>query len=220
MEVAGFTYFALKALGFKVDRIVANALMNRPMENRPPTHLLLVVTVENRTFLVDPSFGYNMLRYPLEVNFKETQEVSLTHYEKYQLECHSDYYQLNMWVKDSWFSLHRFDRPLHPMSDEEVNDCHKFLLETPMRIFIRDLYLTFGRITENGRVGFHYEPHNPEFTAFKMLVEEDKTTKTFYKDYETLQAEIKEMAGIELPPFDRLKASDKTKLENAKTLAS
>ncbi len=208
-ETSELMYHALNHLGFNVIRVPGYTLNN--MEHNPlmpPIHNVLIAKLDGRQFLIDIGFGYSGMRYPMEFTFEKDEEVALTPYEKYKLVCNEDHYILCMWIKEEWFKLYRFDRPIKVIDDIITAENYKALFESPIDIAIRDKYIKIGKMTNEGRVGFHYEPRAKPFLAWRMDTKKEKVTKTEIHDYKTLQENIKDTLDIDLPDQDMLKLDD------------
>jgi len=208
-ETSELMFHALTHMGFKVIRVpgwTLNNLEHNPL--MPPIHNVLIAKIDGRQFLIDIGFGYNGMRYPMEFNFEKTQELALTPYEKYQLICNEDHYIVCMWIKEEWFKLYRFDRPIKVIDNLVTAENYKSLFESPLEILIRDKYIKIGKMTDEGRIGFHYEPRVRPFLAFRMDTKKDKVTKTEINDYKTLQENLKDTLGLTLPDQDMLKLDD------------
>ena len=208
-ETSELMYHALTHLRFNVTRVPAFALNNldyNPL--MPPAHNILIAKVDERRFLIDVGYGYNSMRYPMEFAFDKTEEIALTPYEKYQLVCNEDHYVLSMWIKEKWFTLYRFYNPIKTIDDIMTVENYKSLFDSPIEIGIRDKFIKIGKLVEDGRIGFHYEPRTKPFYAFRMNIKRDAVINTVINDYKTLQEEIKDVLGITLPDQDMLKLDD------------
>jgi len=208
-ESSELMFHALTHLGFNVIRVPGFTLNNLELDPlMPPIHNVLVAKIDGRQFLIDIGFGYNGMRYPMEFTFEKTEELALTAYEKYQLVCNEDHYIMCMWIKGEWFKLYQFDRPVKVIDNSITAENYRLLFESPLDIAIRDKYIKIGKMTDEGRIGFHYEPRVRPFHAFRMDTKKDKVIKTEIHDYKTLQENIKETLGLVLPDQDMLKLDD------------
>jgi len=202
-------YQALIHMGFNVIRTPAFNLINAEYNPIPPSsHLVLIATIDRRQFFIDTGFGYNGVRYPLEFTFDKTEEIALNSYEKYKLICNEDHYVFCMLIKDQWFTLHRFSRPFNVIDDATNAENCRIVLETPHFLATRDKYIKIGKVKQEGRVGFHYEPKVRPFFAWRMDVNKEKTTKTEIHDYKTLQESVKNEVGVVLPDQELLRLDD------------
>ncbi len=202
-------YYALEHLGFNVSRVPAFTLNNveyNPLT--PSAHNVLIAEVDKRRFLIDIGFGYNAIRYPMEFAFDKTEEIEVSPYEKYKLMHSEDHYVLCMWIKDEWFQFYRFENPIKKIDDVITIENYHTLLESPLPIPIRDIALKVGKMTNEGRIGVHYEPKARPFSAFKIEIKKGKVTKTPIHDYDTLQEKVQEILGYTLPDQDLLRLSD------------
>jgi len=155
-------------------------------------------------------FGYNAIRYPLQFSFTKTEEIALCPNERYQLVCEPDEFQLRMLIKDTWVLFYRIKTPIKSMDDEEFVQHNEYFLSAPGIIPIRDVFLKIGKVTETGRIGFHFEPKKSPFYAFKAKTDayNGTTKKTFYEDFQSFQNAIKKSLGFEMPDITEFKTGE------------
>ncbi len=167
-ENSELLYHALLSLGFSIKRVSAFVLNNKPFdEATPSTHNISMVNCEKKFFLIDVGFGYNSLRYPLELDFNKTQESSIFINENYQVINTHHFIQLNVFQNDDWFSLYQFKKPLEFIDFNDTIKNYHALLNFNGCIPIRDSYIKAGLITPQGRECFHFEP-KPGSTPFSF----------------------------------------------------
>merc|ERR1719197_372867 len=71
----------------------------------------LVITIDDKHYLVDTGFGRRSPRYPLHVSFIQSEEIECCEGERYRLEVTPDVFTLfEQLADDSWFPLYAFPR--------------------------------------------------------------------------------------------------------------
>lgn len=199
-ETSELLYNALSVLGFDVKRIPAFPLNNKPFNPLiPSSHNILLVSINNKFFLIDVGYGNNSLRYPVEFSFERTEEQEVYPGEVYQLVCNDNYYQLNLKIKGEWASLYRFDRPLNFINSEQTIRNLQNTMACPERIPIRDVYVKISILTEDGRIGFYIEPKQPISSAYKLYIKTGKENKKLYNSYEEFTGDILRDIGLLIP---------------------
>lgn len=181
-ETSELLYHALSALKFNVRRTPAFILNNKPFnKDAASNHNVSIAIVENKFFLIDVGFGYNSLRYPLELNLNETYETSLFQNERYQLINAHDYLQLNIFQDNAWFSLYRINKPLEFIDFQNTLKNYHHLLDFKGFIPIRDSYIKAGVITSSGRECFHFEPRkeSPPYSFRTTITSKTEKTKRY-----------------------------------------
>ena len=199
-ETSELLFYALETLGFQVKRIPVFPLNNQPFNpDMPSTHNILIVSIEEKHFLVDVGYGYNSLRYPLELRFEPLQEMNMLANEYYQLIRTNEYYQLNLNIKNHWFSLYRFSISLQPIDKQQTDENCRMLLSLPPIVPVRDTYIKIGRLTNDGRIGFHYEPGHLTMLPYKLSIIGIEESRVEYQNAAILKEEIRREIGIEMP---------------------
>ena len=99
-------------------------------------------------------------RCPLKFNFNTTEEITISQGNRYKLEVQDGFYQLYMWMKDSWFLMYRFERDPTTRgpkaSDKETTlELCKMVHESPGFIPIRDKYVKVALQTSDSNLGMH-----------------------------------------------------------------
>lgn len=217
-ETSELLYYALQAIGFDARRVAAFPLNNKPFDPQmPSTHNTTVVSVENRFFLADVGYGYNSFRYPLELNLGTSVETTLFTGERYLLTEGADYYQINMWQDDSWFSLYRFSRPIQYIDHQKTVENYHRLLEYKGCVPIRDLYLKSGIVTDTGRSCFHFEPReDSSLYAYQTKVTYGKPSIQTYGQSSSFKKDLESQLKMRMHPLPstallRIGAADKLK---------
>ena len=86
-------YYVLVHIGFKVEfiEVDSNTIGEKWNPNRVTSHSVVLVTLDGKSYLLDPGCGFRGFRYPLEVDFsKEVNEVSLSSEENYKIVAYED----------------------------------------------------------------------------------------------------------------------------------
>ncbi|HXH30840.1 MAG TPA: arylamine N-acetyltransferase [Bacteriovoracaceae bacterium] len=108
----------LTQLGFKAKGLGARVLWNQPEGTRSRrSHMLLLIELERKFFVVDVGFGGLTLTRPLE--FLIGVEQSTTH-ETFKIEDTGGEYELRAKVNNEWKTLYRFDLQEQYLADYEV----------------------------------------------------------------------------------------------------
>ncbi|MBX3331722.1 MAG: arylamine N-acetyltransferase [Nitrospira sp.] len=108
----------LDALGFRVTGLAARVLWNMPEGAVPPrSHMLLLVDLDERRYVVDAGFGEVTLTCPLrlEINIEQT-----TPHEPFRLVQARDEFIEQVKIGDNWVSLYRFDLSEQFLPDYEM----------------------------------------------------------------------------------------------------
>jgi len=108
----------LESLGFRVVGLAARVLLNVPEGAvRPKTHVLLLVEVAGRTYVVDVGFGGQTPTAALRL---EPEIEQRTPHGSFRLIRAGDEFVLDSDVRGSWQSLYRFDLREQHLVDYEV----------------------------------------------------------------------------------------------------
>lgn len=125
----------LEALGFKVKGLAARVLWNMPEEVITPRgHMLLLVDIDDQSFIADVGFGGLTLTAPLLLEPTIEQE---TPHELFRLIRKEETFVLQAKVKEAWKSLYRFDLQEQFLPDYEVTNW--YLSNHPNSHFITGL---------------------------------------------------------------------------------
>ena len=94
----------------------------------------------------------------MKFNFNTTEEITISQGNRYKLEVEDGFYQLYMWMKDSWFLMYRFERDPKTRgpktSDKETTlELCKMVHESPGFIPIRDKYVKVALQTNDSNLG-------------------------------------------------------------------
>lgn len=144
---------SLKQLGYNIQfcaaRILVGAEINAPeVLAIPPTHLILLVIINEQRYLLDPGLGSSAPRAPilisgLDESILQDQDEFKFHYSDHSL------YILEKKTSQGWFRLMQTD--LKAISEETVEFNLLKLERHPSVISIRDTKTVVGIITESGR---------------------------------------------------------------------
>jgi arylamine N-acetyltransferase len=199
-QTSELLYHALREIQFDVKVIPAFPLNNKAFNpDVPSTHNILLIEIGEQSFLADVGYGYNSLRYPIKLKPDQSQEITLAPNEKYQLLCGEDYYQLNLDLKGSWFTLYRFDRPIQTINSERtLSNCNE-LLTYAGQIPIRDTYVKVSKLTNEGRIGFHLEPRAESIVAYKMVIKGSNEVKDPYTSIRDFADGVHQELGLTVP---------------------
>lgn len=127
-EVNGLFAMALTAIGF--EWYFAGA---RPMfypTRRPKTHMVVIVTIDEKNYLCDTGFGGYGIREPLEV--ADVNSV-VQNSDTFSLKLHDDEYVLHSLVEEEWASQYGF--ALTPQEWIEFSLANYFNATHPDTIF-------------------------------------------------------------------------------------
>jgi N-hydroxyarylamine O-acetyltransferase len=105
----------LETIGFQVAACEARVRMGRPGIN-PRTHMLLLVTLDGKTYLSDVGFGGDGLLEPISLDGKEYTQFLW----KYRVIQEGPLFVLQSKEQDKWIDLYAFSPDPHPAIDFEV----------------------------------------------------------------------------------------------------
>lgn len=135
----------LKFLGFKVKLQLGRVVWKREENSiAPPTHLLLIVDLEEITYLVDCGFGTATLTSPLVLNEIEPQQ---TPNGAFKISHKEDTYVLWSGKDDKWFPVYRFILENTEPIDLQISNW--YLSTYPESNFKKNLILS--KVDENAR---------------------------------------------------------------------
>lgn len=108
---------ALRAIGFKVKELAARVLWNLPGGAvTPRIHMLLLVDLDDQSYVVDVGFGGNTLTAPLVLRSRLEQA---TPHEPFQLIDAGDEFVAQAKIRGAWAKLYRFDLVEQLLPDHE-----------------------------------------------------------------------------------------------------
>ena len=163
-ESVELLFHALRYLKFDVQRVAAYPLNGHDFNpDVPSTHMVLAVTLDEKTYLVDPSYGYNSLRSPVLLSSEVGEYEWSDKGDRYRLRVSTEHMELDLHAKDAWFSLYRINQPVETLTAKQAQQACTRLITGHFPCPVRDLYLKFGVLTTKGRIGLQVHPHATPF---------------------------------------------------------
>ncbi len=171
-QTASLLHDVLSQLGYNVSFCAARIILGIPPNSPdvlalPPTHLVLMVKLDDRSYLLDPGLGSSAPLSPILI--PETE--SLINDNRFYFDKAENVFVLQRATRQNgWFNLMQTD--LKPLSQKEVS-LNLFKLQLhPTPIGIRDAKTLVGKITENGRKSLLWELQSD---IFKYICQEENT---------------------------------------------
>ncbi|SAK92871.1 N-hydroxyarylamine O-acetyltransferase [Caballeronia fortuita] len=126
----------LQTLGFRVRSFAGRVLWGREAADMPPrAHMLLLVDLDEGTFLTDVGFGGMTLSAPLAL---QTGLEQITPHGAFRLaDAEPSGYILEALVNGAWARVYRFD--LDPQYDADYEMANHFVSTYPQSIFVHNL---------------------------------------------------------------------------------
>ena len=125
----------LKTLGFAVTGLAARVLWNVPEGVvLPRTHMLLLIDIDGAPHVADVGFGGQTLTGPLRL---EPDVEQATPHEPFRLVRSGEQFVMQSKIRESWFSLYRFDLQEQLPPDYEVYNW--YVSTHPQSIFVNGL---------------------------------------------------------------------------------
>jgi N-hydroxyarylamine O-acetyltransferase len=189
----------LVSCGFQVDRHLArvfNAYEDKfdkvNVSEFPICHTFLMVTIEDKKFIVDTGMASNSFRAPLPFVFSEPQKNG---HDTYKIVQFGDQFRINLQLPNGWLTL--YESTCKPASINDVSDAYTDLFMTPGKMLVRDDMLLFGYVSETKRKRIVWEKNNSGF--FKSF-RADNTLKrdTKIQTLEEYTQLVKEKIGVDL----------------------
>jgi N-hydroxyarylamine O-acetyltransferase len=182
-QSTGVLFQALQSAGFNVYCSIAkilNGLLPDSSEAKliPATHLVLIVTIDNNKYLLDPSAGMNGHASPFLLSDSESiyEQNSF-----FKIKKTPNEYLLYRKVQDSWrLSLSSSFLP----SDKKLIATQLTKLKCyPITLGIRDSIILVGIATPTGGKTLLYDPKTKSFT-FKIICKENGDREDSFKDFD------------------------------------
>lgn len=131
--------YVLEALGFKVTNLSARVLWGQEADQplMPRTHMLLIVEIEDKDYLVDVGFGVMTPTVPLALNSQQPRETPL---ETFRLQQNDGLFLLQANLDNSWRNLYQFD--LQPQLPVDYEVSNWYVSTHPDSRFVNSLILT------------------------------------------------------------------------------
>ena len=125
----------LAAIGFSMTPLAARVIWNQDVSRpNPRTHMALLLRLGQHRFLCDVGFGAATLTAPLRFETGIEQE---TPHETYRIVESDALFELQMWSRDAWRGVYRFDlQPQDPVDYEAMNH---FVETHPGSVFLTTL---------------------------------------------------------------------------------
>lgn len=183
----------LQKLGFTVRGLAARVLWGEADESvTMRTHMLLLVTINGKSFIADTGFGGMTPTGPLrlEVNVEQT-----TPHEPFRLLRQEEEYVMETKIRNAWKPLYRFSLQAHYLTDYQV--FNYYLSTHPDSLFVKGLIA--ARPTSDSR----YTLQNNILTRHHL---DGSTQRSNLTSAQELQTVLRETFGISLPEDSGLKA--------------
>ena len=150
-------------------RVLMGASINAPeILAIPPTHLILVVTLDDKKFLLDPGMGSSAPRYPIPITDKN--DVIIQNNDEFKFYPTDNLYVLERKTTQGWLRLMQTD--LVPLSESKAQMNLLKLGFHPTPISIRDYKTVVGIITDHGRKSLIWDEQSNQL---KFSKQEGKT---------------------------------------------
>ncbi len=147
----------LRLLGFKVTPLAARVLWGAPEDAvRPRTHMLLRVDLEDGPYIADVGFGGATATGPLRLVPDIEQS---TPHEPFRLIRTDDEFRKQVWLRDHWKTLYRFN--LQPQLPPDYEIANWYVSTYPPSHFINDLVAARATADRrfallNGQLSIHH----------------------------------------------------------------
>ena len=163
---------ALCQLGFEVQAFAARVRWNQPSDlTTPISHMLLQVTIGNKSYLVDVGFGGVTLTAPIDLSLESAQETT---HETVKIVPLGHEVLLQVELNELSQDVYTFER--RPFLPQDYVAWNWFVSTSPQSIFTNSLMLCKpdegGRHVLNGSV-YKYYGKNGEFTSHQLSKVED-----------------------------------------------
>lgn len=168
-----FSYYLLKALGYKVVPVLARVMLCEPHIDFGDSHLILHVLVDNDWYVFDVGFGGTNSTFPLKLGIEGEEQVSIDGKEKrrvIELPISESFirprYCHQLLMGDQWSNMYSFTREeCRPM------DCYFgnwYICTNPTSIFVSGLLLS------RSHNDLKYNLNNRQFSIRNRDLETDK----------------------------------------------
>lgn len=177
----------LQALGYRVTGLAARVLWNRPADEIPARHhmLLLIDGLEGGPHIADVGFGGMTLTAPLRL---VPELVQATPHEPFRLTQAGDLFVLQALIAQEWRPLYSFDLQPQLLPDYQVWNWH--LCHHPDSVFVSNLMA--ARVTLDRRYGLF----NNKLSIHPLGGESQHTTLATAAE---LRGTLQHLFGITLP---------------------
>ena len=147
----------LRLLGFRVTPLAARVLWGAPEDAiRPRTHMLLRIDLEDGPYIADVGFGGATATGPLRLVPDIEQS---TPHEPFRLIRTDDEFRKQVWLRDHWKTLYRFN--LQPQLPPDYEIANWYVSTYPPSHFINDLVAARATADRrfallNGQLSIHH----------------------------------------------------------------
>ena len=120
-EQNGLFLRVLQAIGFAAEGLIGRVRWMLP-DDAPPTprtHMVVRVTIEGRSWLVDAGFGAAVPPQPLAMDSEDPQP---TRHESYRVVRHGAEWQVAALIEEEWRTLYRIENVVPPAIDYEIGN--------------------------------------------------------------------------------------------------
>lgn len=154
----------LQSLGFNVNLCSARVLNGMPVNSKvllsvPPTHLIIIVTLYDQSYLLDPGLGSRAPRIPMPItSHNETHQLDFDQFRGIFVD---DVFVVEKSVNNQWVQIIQTD--LKPLNDQMIQYLMLKLERFPDCIEIRDTKTIASRITAVGNKNFFWSSQLNDF---------------------------------------------------------
>lgn len=181
----------LRELGFRVTDLAARVIWHAPEDaQRPRTHMLLRIDLEDGPYVADVGFGGLTLTSPLRL-VPDIEQA--TPHELFRLIRAGDDFKMQSLVGGTWTSLYRFD--LQPQLPPDYEVANWYVSTHPESHFVTELMAALP--TPYGRLALH----NGKLTTYRKSGEPQQRT---LHDAGELRTVLTEAFGLRLPDTPEL----------------
>lgn len=176
----------LRTIGFEVTDLAARVLWNAPQGAvRPRSHMLLLVDLQDGSYVADAGFGGLTLTAPLRLAPDIEQP---TPHEVFRLIRMDDGFIMEALLRGSWAALYRFDLQPQFLPDYEV--ANWYVSTHPQSHFVTSL--TAARAFPGGRFALS----NTQLSTYRLGAEPEQRT---LRSRSELRSVLQESFGLTLP---------------------
>ncbi len=147
-ELNGIFYFLLKELGFDPYLMAGTVYVRDGIWALENAHLFIIVTLDNKEYLVDVGMGGNSPRLPVPLSGDEVIDSDGIY--RINKDENTVFYYLQKKTDDEWETLYRFEQPSHQWNLENIHPICVQTETSPESMFNKMYFLS--RVTGNGRI--------------------------------------------------------------------
>jgi N-hydroxyarylamine O-acetyltransferase len=176
-------YSVLTQLGFALEFCLARALIgaavNAPELLRlPETHVILVVSIEDQRFLLEPGMGMQAPRFPILI--QNSKEPIIQRNDEFRFYQEGDIFVLEKKMKNLWFTLMQTD--LLPRSEQQLKNNLLKLERSPQILRIRDEKTLLAVLTDKGGKALLWDVRSNQLKFMKQ--EDEVFTQELITDFD------------------------------------